>query len=682
MNNVKKILLMEDDYDIAALLRLNLQDEGYQIVHEADGARARLLLDKQTWDAVILDLMLPNVNGLEICRYIRQMTRYLPVIIISARTSETHRVLGLEMGADDYLPKPFSIPELIARIKALFRRQEAMGQNILLAGGLICCHGLCINPFSREVHLHNKQVDLTPREFDLLLWFARHPGEVFSRLSLLDNVWGYQHEGYEHTVNTHINRLRAKIEQDAAVTCGVHIYSSNLYGNAMVQRLSAGLAQQIVITEPLLDNRGQVNHRTLKSLFERLMTLNPSVELYIVSPEGRLLVEAAPPGHIKRRYINIAPLKKFLSGAVWPVYGDDPRSVNKKKVFSTAPLYLRDDLKGYLYIILQGEELNALTDAAWTKALWNALYWSLFLVVICGLLSGMLVWYWVTRPIQQLTENVSGIEQDSISAIKQLAIQRPATPPSNEVEILHNAFIELARKISCQWDQLSESDQQRREFIANISHDLRTPLTSLLGYLETLSMKSDSLSSEDCHKYLTTALRQGHKVRHLSCQLFELARLEHGAIKPQLEQFSVCELIQDVAQKFELSIETRRLQLRIMMSHSLPLIRADISMIERVITNLLDNAVRHTPPEGSIRLKVWQEDNRLHVEVADSGPGLTEDMRTHLFRRASVLCHEPSEEPRGGLGLLIVRRMLVLHGGDIRLTDSTTGACFRFFLPL
>lgn len=468
----------------------------------------------------------------------------------------------------------------------------------------------------------------------------------------------------------------------AAVTCGVHIYSSNLYGNAMVQRLSAGLAQQIVITEPLLDNRGQVNHRTLKSLFERLMTLNPSVELYIVSPEGRLLVEAAPPGHIKRRYINIAPLKKFLSGAVWPVYGDDPRSVNKKKVFSTAPLYLRDDLKGYLYIILQGEELNALTDAAWTKALWNALYWSLFLVVICGLLSGMLVWYWVTRPIQQLTENVSGIEQDSISAIKQLAIQRPATPPSNEVEILHNAFIELARKISCQWDQLSESDQQRREFIANISHDLRTPLTSLLGYLETLSMKSDSLSSEDCHKYLTTALRQGHKVRHLSCQLFELARLKHGAIKPQLEQFSVCELIQDVAQKFELSIETRRLQLRIMMSHSLPLIRADISMIERVITNLLDNAVRHTPPEGSIRLKVWQEDNRLHVEVADSGPGLTEDMRTHLFRRASVLCHEPSEEPRGGLGLLIVRRMLVLHGGDIRLTDSTTGACFRFFLPL
>lgn len=216
MNSAKKILLVEDDQDIATLLRLNLQDEGYQIVHEADGNQALIQLEKQSWDAVILDLMLPGVDGLEICRRIRQMTRYLPVIIISARTSETHRVLGLEMGADDYLPKPFSVLELIARVKALFRRQEAMGQNIRLESGSISCHGLDIEPLSREVRLRGEPVELTPREFDLLYWFARHPGEVFSRLSLLDRVWGYQHEGYEHTVNTHINRLRIKIERDPA----------------------------------------------------------------------------------------------------------------------------------------------------------------------------------------------------------------------------------------------------------------------------------------------------------------------------------------------------------------------------------------------------------------------------------------------------------------------------------
>lgn len=216
MNSAKKILLVEDDQDIATLLRLNLQDEGYQIVHEANGIQALVQLENQVWDAVILDLMLPGVDGLEICRRIRQMTRYLPVIIISARTSETHRVLGLEMGADDYLPKPFSVLELIARVKALFRRQEAMGQNIRMEGGSISSHGLDIDPLSREVRLRGETVELTPREFDLLYWFARHPGEVFSRLSLLDRVWGYQHEGYEHTVNTHINRLRIKIEHDPA----------------------------------------------------------------------------------------------------------------------------------------------------------------------------------------------------------------------------------------------------------------------------------------------------------------------------------------------------------------------------------------------------------------------------------------------------------------------------------
>lgn len=214
--NAKKILLVEDDSDIAALLQLHLRDEGYQIVHEDDGHRALAQLEKQRWDAVILDLMLPGVDGLEICRRVRQMTRYLPVIIISARTSETHRVLGLEMGADDYLPKPFSVLELIARVKALFRRQEAMGQNLRLEAGAISVHGLEIEPLAREVRLHGVPIELTPREFDLLYYFARHPGEVFSRLALLDRVWGYQHEGYEHTVNTHINRLRTKIEQDAA----------------------------------------------------------------------------------------------------------------------------------------------------------------------------------------------------------------------------------------------------------------------------------------------------------------------------------------------------------------------------------------------------------------------------------------------------------------------------------
>ncbi|GKX53097.1 response regulator transcription factor [Budvicia aquatica] len=216
MDKIKKILIVEDDCNIAELLSLNLRDEGYEITHASDGNLGVELLEKGGWDALILDLMLPGVDGLEICRRARSMTRYTPIIIISARSSEVHRILGLELGADDYLAKPFSMLELVARVKALFRRQEAMSRNMKMDAGVLSFSGLVIDPIAREVILNQQLIELTPREFDLLYFFAKNPSKVFSRLSLLNQVWGYEHEGYEHTVNTHINRLRIKIETNPA----------------------------------------------------------------------------------------------------------------------------------------------------------------------------------------------------------------------------------------------------------------------------------------------------------------------------------------------------------------------------------------------------------------------------------------------------------------------------------
>jgi two-component system, OmpR family, response regulator len=216
MDQPKRILIVEDDIHIAELLTLHLRDEHYEVVHCADGNEGVRRLEQGGWDALILDLMLPGVDGLEICRRARAMTRYTPIIITSARSSEVHRILGLELGADDYLAKPFSVPELVARVKALLRRVDAMARNLQLEAGRLELAGLSIDPVTREAIVDGKRLELTPREFDLLYFFARHPGKVFSRMDLLDKVWGYQHEGYEHTVNTHINRLRAKIEADPA----------------------------------------------------------------------------------------------------------------------------------------------------------------------------------------------------------------------------------------------------------------------------------------------------------------------------------------------------------------------------------------------------------------------------------------------------------------------------------
>jgi two-component system OmpR family response regulator len=216
MDLPKRVLIVEDDMPIADLLRLHLQDEGYQVTHCADGNQGLAQLRNGGWDALILDLMLPGVDGLEICRQARAMTTYTPIIITSARSSEVHRILGLELGADDYLAKPFSVLELVARVKALLRRADAMAKNQRNEGGALELNGVRLDPVTRQAAVEGRPLDLTPREFDLLYFFVKHPAKVFSRLDLLNQVWGYQHDGYEHTVNTHINRLRAKIEPDPA----------------------------------------------------------------------------------------------------------------------------------------------------------------------------------------------------------------------------------------------------------------------------------------------------------------------------------------------------------------------------------------------------------------------------------------------------------------------------------
>jgi DNA-binding response OmpR family regulator len=213
----RKILVVEDNQDLARLLELHLSDLSYDVDLAFDGAAGWDQIAKTTYDLIILDLMLPGIDGLEICRRIRAQPAYTAILMLTSKSAELDRVLGLEMGADDYVTKPFSIRELMARVKAILRRIDKLRSNdesdqpaVIRAGELV------IDPDRRHVNLNGRTIDLTAKEFDLLLHFARHAGRVFTRAQLLDRVWGYGHDGYEHTVNSHINRLRAKIEKNPA----------------------------------------------------------------------------------------------------------------------------------------------------------------------------------------------------------------------------------------------------------------------------------------------------------------------------------------------------------------------------------------------------------------------------------------------------------------------------------
>jgi DNA-binding response OmpR family regulator len=213
----KKILVVEDNKELAHLLEIHLRDLSYEVDLAFDGVAGLTRAETNTYDLIILDLMLPGLDGLELCRCLRSNPSYTPILMLTSKTSELDRVLGLEIGADDYVTKPFSVMELLARVKAIFRRLDGLkSDRNKVRKGIIQAKDLIIDSEKRKVSLKGKMIDLTAKEFDLLLHFAQHPGRVYTRLQLLDSVWGYGHDGYEHTVNSHINRLRAKIEENPA----------------------------------------------------------------------------------------------------------------------------------------------------------------------------------------------------------------------------------------------------------------------------------------------------------------------------------------------------------------------------------------------------------------------------------------------------------------------------------
>jgi DNA-binding response OmpR family regulator len=211
----RNVLVIEDDLDIAQLLKIHLAELSCAVKLAMDGVVGLAQAEANHYDLIILDIMLPGMDGLEVCRRLRAKTNYTPILMLTSKSTELDRVLGLEMGADDYLTKPFSIMELVARVKAIFRRIDNLSTtNPGIGIKMIEGGGLRIDAEKRSVTLTGEAIELTAKEFDLLLHFAQNPGRVYSRAQLLDRVWGYSHSGYEHTVNSHINRLRAKIEKN------------------------------------------------------------------------------------------------------------------------------------------------------------------------------------------------------------------------------------------------------------------------------------------------------------------------------------------------------------------------------------------------------------------------------------------------------------------------------------
>lgn len=464
----------------------------------------------------------------------------------------------------------------------------------------------------------------------------------------------------------------------SAASVALQLRASERYEQALAQQLSIGLAGHIASTAQLMDRDGW-RPDAVRALFDNLMAVNPSVEVYLLDNDGRIVGNAAPPDHLKRDRVDLGPIRLLLAGTPLPILGDDPRTLGAGRVFRAAPVLMGGRQAGYVYVILEGEARQALAARLADDAVLRTTLWISTLVALVGLTMGLLSFRLITRPLRALTETVRNFDANGEMAAA-LASETMPAQGGDEIDVLRAAFAQMGLRIGEQWRDLSRQDQQRRELIANISHDLRTPLTSLHGYLETLRLKEDTLPPKDRHRYLDIALEQSGKVGRLAQELFELARLESGLVQPEMEAFSLPDLIQDVAQKFELVLAARRQILDVDIPPTVPPVRADLGMIERVLTNLIDNAARHTPDGTRITVTLRPKGQEVEVEVADDGPGIPAALHTGLFTRASAFGRDLRHS--GGLGLVVVSRMVALHGTTVVLADEPgRGAVFRFNLP-
>ena len=443
-------------------------------------------------------------------------------------------------------------------------------------------------------------------------------------------------------------------------------------------QLNHDLARNLVADHNLVAE-GKLNEAALKETFHKYMVINPSIEIYLLDLQGNILSYSADPGKVKRKHVSLAPIRTFLD-MKHPdlILGDDPRSHDKQKVFSVTPVPSDENPQGYLYVVLRGEQFDSAEQTVHDSYLWKVGGWTLTASLGIGLMAGLIAFYLLTHRLRRLSRIMNGFALEH-----ELSAELGMEPAADEIEQLTRAFTHMARRIDEQLDSLKAKDSQRRRFIAQISHDLRTPLSSLLGYLESLQIKEETLAPDQRRVFLDIAMRQGRSLQRLIDALFELSSLEAQEREPDKEPFYLAELVHDTAQKKRLKAERRRIELQVHAAPDLPFALGDVGLTERALDNLLENAFSHTDGGGHVHISVEKDGDRLAVAVCDDGCGIPEEVREHIFDPLFRLYEDSEGENHAGLGLAIAKRCIELQAGDIRLeSGSKSGTCFIFRLPV
>ena len=448
------------------------------------------------------------------------------------------------------------------------------------------------------------------------------------------------------------------------------------------QQLHLSLAANLARDNPLL-KEGVYDYNALKNLFHTLMILGPAFEFYFVDPSGKLLTHSIPKPEIKRNKINLIPLIKLTRNqAVLPIYGDDPKHPGRQKVFSAAPVFNGTQLQGYLYVIVAGERFETTYSEHHVN---NQTELSVLLVVVALLFLFIVMlglFRYFTNPLRHLIKDINALKEQEFDRSK-VQLHQWMPNSQNEVHQLGSVFHEMVEQINDQIERLKQTDIHRKELLADISHDLRTPLSSLQGYVEMLAIKGESITNEEREKYTNTVLKNAGQLKKLIDQIFELAHLEGGQVSLNLETFNVAELLYDVIDKFSLKAQEKGIKMSVVPEFSNVQVHSDIGKLERILSNLIDNALRHTPENGMICLEISGVNNgECHLIVKDTGTGIKAEEIAYIFDaryRASNATHDKGKNV--GLGLAITQKLAELMKFELRV-QSKFGKGTSFSLNL
>jgi signal transduction histidine kinase len=458
----------------------------------------------------------------------------------------------------------------------------------------------------------------------------------------------------------------------------ISFYSTKRYEEEVVQRLNRALASSLV-AEELLMVKGEVNEKALENVFHTLMIINPNIEVYLLDLEGNV-VQHSSPGKVQRDRVDIEPIKAFLEdGAELPILGDDPRGHDRHKVFSASVIMVEDRYEGYLYVVLASEAYDSVVKRLQGSHILRLSVLVTFVVLVLAGVAGVILFSHLTRRLRSLAGVMDAFRKSDFSVSIETEIPRGG---GDEIDTLTDTFESMSDRIAQQVRTLKQTDELRRELVANVSHDLRTPLASLTGYIETLQLKEGRLTDEERDQYLAVARRQSGRLTTLVEELFELARLESRDMEPELEPFPLPELIQDVVQGFRLEAEQKEITLDLERPEDVPLVSADIGLIQRALQNLVGNALKHTDPGGRVSVFIEPHLDKVAVRIEDTGCGIPDEDLEQIFDRFyQARNHGEKQSTAGGLGLAIVKRILELHGSGVEAASTVgEGTVFTFSL--